>query len=101
MAQKAYIGINGISKNVKNIYVGVNGVARKVVKGYVGDENGVARLFWDGGEHYDLNVNVTTSIRNSWEGGNALNVGVATSIRNSWEGINTLDVNVKTSIRNG
>lgn len=48
MAKKAYVGVNGISKNVKNIYVGVNGVPKKVVKGYVG-VNGVARLFWDGG----------------------------------------------------
>lgn len=48
MSKKAYVGINGISKNVKNIYVGVNGVPKKVVKGYVG-VNGVARLFWDGG----------------------------------------------------
>ena len=45
MAQKAYVGVNGISRNVKNIYVGVNGVARKVVKGYVG-VNGIARQFW-------------------------------------------------------
>ena len=48
MAKKAYVGINGIAKNVNKMYVGVNGVARKVVKGYVG-VNGVARLFWDGG----------------------------------------------------
>lgn len=48
MAKKAYVGVNGISKNVKNIYVGVNGVPKKVVKGYVG-VNGVAKLFWDGG----------------------------------------------------
>ena len=46
MSKKAYVGINGISKNVKNIYVGVNGVPKKVVKGYVGI-NGVAKLFWD------------------------------------------------------
>lgn len=45
MAQKVYVGVNGISRNVKNIYVGINGVARKVVKGYVG-VNGIARQFW-------------------------------------------------------
>ena len=48
MAKKAYVGVNGISKNVKNIYVGVNGVPKKVVKGYVG-VNGVPKVFWDGG----------------------------------------------------
>lgn len=47
MAKKAYVGINGISKNVKNIYVGVNGVPKKVIKGYVG-VNGVPKVFWDG-----------------------------------------------------
>ena len=45
MSKKAYVGVNGIARNVKNIYVGVNGVARKVVKGYVG-VNGVAQQFW-------------------------------------------------------
>ena len=49
MAQEAYVGIDGISRNVTDIYVGVNDVARKVVKGYVGVD-GVARQFWgDGG----------------------------------------------------
>lgn len=48
MAKKAYVGVNGIGKNVKKIYVGVNGVPKKVVKGYVG-VNGVPKVFWDGG----------------------------------------------------
>lgn len=46
--QKAYVGVNNVAQNVKNIYVGVNGVAHKVVKGYIG-VNGVARQFWGGG----------------------------------------------------
>ena len=45
---KAYVGVGGAARNVKNIYVGVGGVPRKVVKGYVG-VNGVPRLFWNGG----------------------------------------------------
>lgn len=45
MAQKCYIGLNNLAKEIKNIYVGVNGVARKVVKGYVG-VNGIARQFY-------------------------------------------------------
>ena len=81
MAKKAYVGISDTARNVKNIYVGVGGVARKVVKGYVG-VNGVARQFWAGGEQYDLNVEVTTSIRNSMTPSNTLNVTVRTSIRN-------------------
>ena len=51
MAQKCYIGLNDLAKEIKNIYVGVNGVARKVVKGYIG-VNGVARLFWEAGAKY-------------------------------------------------
>ena len=48
MAKKAYVGVNGVARNVSKIYVGVNGVARKVVKGYVG-VNGVAQQFWGEG----------------------------------------------------
>lgn len=81
MSNKAYVGVNGSPQNIKKIYVGVNGVPHNVVKGYVG-VNGVPYLFWSGGEQYDLNVGVTTSIRNSWSGGNSLNVNVRTSIRN-------------------
>jgi len=61
MAKKCYVGINGISKNVKKIYVGVDGVPKKVKKGYVG-VNGVARLFWDAGNS-GLNVAIKTSVR--------------------------------------
>ena len=46
MAKKAYIGVENIARNVKNIYIGVNDVARKIVKGYIGDENGIARQWW-------------------------------------------------------
>lgn len=70
MAKKAYVGVNGEARNVKNIYVGVNGVARKVVKGYVG-VNGVARLFWGGGRS-QLSVPVHVSIHNyNYESGMA------------------------------
>ena len=48
MAKKAYVGVNGIAKNVSKMYVGVNGVPKKVLKGYVG-VNGVPKLFFDGG----------------------------------------------------
>lgn len=97
MAKKAYVGVNGISKNVKNIYVGVNGVPKKVVKGYVG-VNGVAKLFWTSKPDYQMDVSVTTSIRNAWQGGNTLDIGVATSIRNATTA--PLNVSVRTSIRN-
>lgn len=42
-----YIGINGKSKEAKEIYIGVNGVARKVEKAYIG-VNGSARLWYTG-----------------------------------------------------
>lgn len=60
MSKKAYVGVNGIARNVSNIYVGVNGVARKVVKGYVG-VNGVAQQFW--GNDSDLQVKFRVKIR--------------------------------------
>ena len=46
MAKKAYIGVDGVARNVTGIYIGVDGVARKVIKGYIGVD-GVARLFYD------------------------------------------------------
>lgn len=79
MAQKSYVGVNGISRNISKIYVGVDGVARKCIKGYVGDENGIARQFF-GKPDNQLDVRVTTNIRNA--GSDALNVTVTTSIRN-------------------
>lgn len=47
MAKKAYIGINGVSKNIPLMYIGVNGIAQKITKAYIGDENGIARLFYE------------------------------------------------------
>lgn len=46
MAEKAYIGVNGVAKEVEKIYVGVNGQAKKVVKGYIG-VNGASKLFFE------------------------------------------------------
>lgn len=48
MAQKAYIGIGGVARNVKSIYFGVGNTARKVTKGYIG-VGGVARPFFSQG----------------------------------------------------
>ena len=45
MAQRAYIGVGGVARQVKKIYTGVGNVARQVKKAYVG-VNGVARLFF-------------------------------------------------------
>lgn len=49
MSKKAYIGINGVARQIKKGYIGVDGVARKIKKGYIGI-GGVARPFWSGGE---------------------------------------------------
>jgi hypothetical protein len=46
MTRAAYVGVDNLARNVKEIYVGVDGIARKVIKGYVGDENSIARQFW-------------------------------------------------------
>lgn len=46
MAQKIYVGISNVAKNVNKIYVGVGNVAKKVLKGYVG-VNGVAKQFYE------------------------------------------------------
>ena len=45
MAKKAYVGVGGVAKTIKNMYVGIDGVARKIVKAYVGVA-GKARQFW-------------------------------------------------------
>ena len=45
MAKTAYVGINGVARQVKKIYIGIDNKARKVKKGYVG-VGGVARLFF-------------------------------------------------------
>ena len=97
MAKKAYVGVNGIAKNVKNIYVGVNGVPKKVLKGYVG-VNGVPKLFFSSKPDYQMDVEVATSIRNAWSGGGTLPVTVTTSIRDASS--DALNVTVTTSIRN-
>ena len=48
MAKTTYIGVGDTAKKVKDIYIGVDGVARKVTKAYIGDENGKARLCYEG-----------------------------------------------------
>lgn len=48
MSKKAYVGVNGVSKNISNIYVGANGTSKKVVKGYVG-VSGVSKMFFASG----------------------------------------------------
>lgn len=52
MAKKLYIGVDGVAQEAKEIYIGVNGIAKKVIKGYVGDENNIARLFWENEKSY-------------------------------------------------
>jgi hypothetical protein len=60
MTRAAYIGIDNLARNVKEIYVGVEGIARRVICGYVGDENNIARQFWPpyggGGGPYHENI---------------------------------------------
>ena len=46
MANKSYIGVNSVARNIKSMYVGVDGVARRVKSAYVG-VNGVARQFFN------------------------------------------------------
>ena len=43
MAKKAYIGVDGKARYIKEIHIGVNGVAKRVKKVYLG-VNGVAKL---------------------------------------------------------
>lgn len=51
MANKTYIGVNGVSHEVKTVFIGVDNVARKVKKIYIGDENGKARLCFNAHTH--------------------------------------------------
>lgn len=48
MAKKAYIGVGGVARKVKQTYIGVDGVSRKCKSGYVGVD-GVARQFLQSG----------------------------------------------------
>ena len=50
MAKRHYIGINNVSRKIKQPYGGVDNVVRKVTSGYIGEDN-VARQFFDGVEH--------------------------------------------------
>lgn len=45
MATKSYVGIEGVSHEIKAGYIGVSGIARKIKKAYVGID-GKARLCW-------------------------------------------------------
>ena len=37
-----------VARKIKKGYIGIDGVARKIKKAYIGDENGIARLVFDG-----------------------------------------------------
>lgn len=60
MAKKAYIGVNNIAKNVKDIYVKDNGELKEIIKGYVG-VNGVAQLF------YEKEEEVVEEVKGFWD----------------------------------
>lgn len=49
MAKKAYLGIEGVARNVRKIYGDDNGVTRMVGKAYLGDGDGVAREWFSSG----------------------------------------------------
>ena len=64
MAKKAYVGVNGLARNITKMYVGINGVAHKIKAAYVG-VNGVARKFFGGTPA----TNFTTSpLPRNWSG---------------------------------
>lgn len=53
-----YIGVDGISRKIKNAYIGVDGIARRIKQFYIGDENGVAKLVYSGGGYaFIKNIN--------------------------------------------
>ena len=48
MAKKIYVGDgSSLARIGAKMYVGIDNIARKATKGYIGDENGIARLFFD------------------------------------------------------
>ena len=49
MANKTYIGVSNVARNVTGAYVGVNNVARTIIKAYIGDANGKAKLCFANG----------------------------------------------------
>ena len=54
MAQKTYLGINGVGKNLSKAYLGINNIAKNVIKCYIGDANGKAQLCFE-----DVNTELT------------------------------------------
>ena len=94
MAKGVYIGVNGVSRKIKNGYIGVNDVARKIKKVYIGDENGIARLCYESNLSYitfsspssfTLKVNDATK---HWDG--TLEYSTDTSTWSTWDGKTTL-----------
>ena len=94
MAKGVYIGVNGVSRKIKNGYIGVNDVARKIKKVYIGDENGIARLCYESNLSYitfsspssfTLKVNDATK---HWDG--TLEYSTDTSTWSTWDGTTTL-----------
>lgn len=41
-----YFGVNNTARKIQNIYIGRNDIASQVKKAYIGDQNGVARLWY-------------------------------------------------------
>lgn len=80
MAMNGYIGINGVSKKIKNIYIGVGGVAKKVTSAYVG-VNGVAKKWWGGGVQPLVDPGV---IIRSVRGGSNLTIYYTTNNGGAW-----------------
>ena len=50
MAKEVYVEVANKAKNSKKAHIGVEDISRKILKGYIGDDDGIARMFFQGGE---------------------------------------------------
>lgn len=59
MAKKIYCSDpNQLAANGIKLYGSVSGLARNIIKGYCPDQNGIARVFWDGGSGWRKETDV-------------------------------------------
>lgn len=50
MAKEVYVEVANKAKNSKKGHIGVEDISRKILKGYIGDDDGIARMFFQGGK---------------------------------------------------
>ena len=69
--EKAYVGVNNIPKEIKQIFVGVNGIPREVSKIYWGNANNIPQLIYATQEK----LTMISVLFNWWDSANNISGG--------------------------